>query len=61
MDDKGVVPEPGVRVVHNWNSMGGIKGTITRDCGDFAYVKWDDEKYGTTSEDYSVIDPLVQN
>lgn len=52
-----IEPKAGTRVVHMWRLMNFIRGTITRDCGSFARVKWDDEKFGETSEDYDVILP----
>lgn len=45
----------GLRVASIFGFLTGIRGTITRDVGNFAYVKWDDPKYGETSEDFSVI------
>ncbi|HEX9504260.1 MAG TPA: hypothetical protein VF974_08170 [Patescibacteria group bacterium] len=56
-DGKSIVAKPGIRVIHMWESMNFIRGTIVRDFGSFAYVKWDDPKYGQTSEDYKVIFP----
>lgn len=51
--------KPYVRVVSSFSSILGIRGMIIKDCGSFAYVKWDDLSRGQTSEDYSVIIPEV--
>jgi len=47
----------GTRVVSIFKTLIGLKGTITQDHGNFAYVKWDDPKHRETSEYYSVIVP----
>lgn len=54
---ESVKGEPGVRVVSIFGFCKGLRGVIEQDCGSFAYVRWDCQKHGVTSEDYDVLVP----